>query len=194
MKIVNITVEQREELCKELARLVLHFKKDERTKGIYFILLGGLRKIDGNFLEFTLVSSKNGKEFREMLQEMNFAYQENEAISKYGFRIVVNVDEMGKYVINDLNPSECRRSNRLMNATILDDEMGILVKIKEQTMDFVKNNGESLVYHYYDNLVEVFPTISDVLNRELGAIRDREDTEAVKEFTRSRLFQKLREL
>lgn len=165
MEIINITEEQREKLCNELARLILKFRENKSIKCVYFIPCKLPGSISDNVLEVTLVRDGEADDLNEKLKEYNSSHQEYSFIKEFGFEIFLVLDDAKKYSIIDLNPSEVRRSINLMNSTILYDESGEFTKIKEQaTKAFKDNNG---VYFYYDNLVEVFPPLEDVINKIL---------------------------
>lgn len=190
MKVINITEEQRKELCNELARLTFEFRKEKNTKCIYFAPYKGLGDITGNVLEVTLVRDGGiDDDLGEKLRVYNLSHQEHDSIRKCGFKIFLDTDEKTKYTIMALNPSECVRSNNLMNSVIVYDENGEFTQIKEQITNVVKNNGEGTFYYYYENLAEVFPPLDGELNRALDVARMERDPEAVKEFTKSKLFQ-----
>lgn len=197
MEVINITEEQREKLCSELARLTFEFRKDKSVKCIYFAPYKGLGSIAGNVLEVTLVrDGSEDNDLDEKLKEYNVSHQEHDFIREFGFKIFLDTDDARRYTIMDLNPSECRRSNNLMNSVILYDESGEFTQIKEQTANVVKDNGEGItgVYYYYDNLAEVFPPLDETLERAIDNARDERDTQAVKEFTKSRLFQHIKDM
>lgn len=178
MKFINITEEQRKELCDELAKLTFEFRKDKDIKCIYFAPYKGFGNITGNVLEITLVKGSNKDTvLEERLKEYNLSHQGHDFIRKFGFKILLDSDEERKYTTMDLNHSECIRSNNLMNSTILYDENGKFTQIKEKTTNVAKNNGKDTFYYYYDNLAEVFPP----LNEELDSVLDMEsDTKTTK--------------
>lgn len=174
MKVINITEEQRNKLCSELARLTFEFRKDKSVKCIYFAPYKGLGIIAGNILEVTLV--KDGSEDDDLdkkLKEYNSSHQEHDFIREFGLKIFLDTDDSRKYTTMDLNPSECRKSNNLMNSVILYDRNGEFTQIKEQTTNVFKDNGGGItgVYYYYDNLAEVFPPLDETLDRAMDVAR-----------------------
>ena len=194
MEIINITEEQRDKLCSELARLTFELRKDKRIKCIYFAPFEGLGSISGNFLEVTLV--RDGNEYddlEEKIKEDNISYQAHGFIQKCGFRILLNTDEAVRYATINLNPSESESINNLMHSTILYDESGKFIKIKEQITNIVKNN-EQTFSNYYDNLAEVFPPLDETLDKAIDNARMKRDTQAVKEFTKTKLFQHIKNM
>lgn len=187
MKIINITEEQRDKLCSELARLTFEFRKDKSIECIYCAPYKGLGSIVGNVLEVTLVRDGIGdNDLDEKIKEYNLSHQEHDFIREFGFKIFLDTDKAIKYTIMDLNSSESVRSNHLMNSTILYDGSGKYTKIKKQIPKEGKNNG---FYYYYDNLAEVFPPLDETLYKAIDNKRAERDTQAVKEFTKSSLFQ-----
>lgn len=195
MEVINITEEQKKELCNELARLTFEFRKEKNIKCIYFAPYKGLGGITGNVLEVTLVIDGGiGDDLGEKLRIYNLSHQEHDSIQKFGLKIFLDTDKEIKYTIMDLNPSECVRSNNLMNSVILYDENGKFTQIKEQITNVVKNNGEGTFYYYYNNLAEVFPPLDEELDRALDIARMERDTEAVKESTKSKLFQYIKNM
>lgn len=197
MKVINITEEQRNKLCSELARLTYEFRKDKSVKCIYFAAYKGLGNISGNVLEVTLVrDGSEADDLDEKLKEYNSLHQEQDFIREFGFKIFLDTDAARGYTTMNLNPSEFRRSNNLMNSVILYDSNGEFTQIKEQTANVVKNNGEGItgVYCYYDNLAEIFPPLDEALDRAMDIACMERDTKAVKEFTKSKLFQKFKNM
>ena len=172
MEIINITEEQRDQLCRELARLTFEFRKDKNVRCIYFAPYKGFGSILGNVLDVTIVrNGRNDNDLEEKIKKYNLSHQEHNFIRKFGFKIFLETDEDIRYTLMDLNPSECRKSNHLMNSVILYDESGEFTQIKEQITKVVKKNGEGTVYHYYDNLAEVFPPLDETLDRAIDDTR-----------------------
>lgn len=184
MEVINITEEQRKELCNELARLTLQFRKDKNVECIYFAPYRGLGEIKGNVLEITIVRviSENDN-FDEELDKYNSRHQEHDSVRKFGFKIFLDAADTQNYTILDLNPADSARSNDIMNSTILYDKSGIFTKIKEKITKRFKE-GVSNIYYYYDNLAEVFPPLDEALDRAMDVACMERDTEAVKEFTK----------
>lgn len=195
METIQITEEQRNKLCQELARLTYQFRKDNNIKGIYFAPYNGLEdEIEGNVILVTLVRDNHEDvDFHKILDEYNKSHQEQNTIDELGFQIYLNADNPNKYTTFDLNPSDSARSNNLMNSTILYDEDGYFKKIKEQTTRKF-NGGITNIYYYYDNLVQVSPPLDETLYNALDDAREERDTEAVKEFTKSKLFQDFKKI
>lgn len=198
MEVINITEEQKSKISGELARLVFEFKKDSRVKCIYFTPFMSLGDIEGNVVEVTLVTAafEDDHDLAKKLQDYNLSYQQEEKVKEFGLRLFLNIDDERKYTIIDLNPSECRRSNYLLNSVILLDQNGSFTEIKEQTTRTVNNFGGCLpgVYYYYENLAEIVPPITDEIYKAMEIMQLEGDTEAVKEFTRSRLFEQFKNL
>lgn len=184
MEIINITEEQRNELCNELARLTFQYRKDKNVECIYFAPYRGLGEIEGNVLEITIVRviSENDN-FDEELNEYNSRHQKHDSIRKFGFKIFLDTADTQKYTTMDLNPADSAKSNDLMNSTILYDKSGTFTQIKEQTTKRFKGNISN-IYYYYDNLAEVYPPLDESLGRALDDARMEIDTKAVKEFTK----------
>ena len=195
MEIITITEEQRDKLCNELARLTFEFREDKNVKCIYFAPYKGLGSIKGNVLEVTLVrDSSEDNDLDEKIKKYNLSHQEHDLIREFGFKIFLDTDEAIKYTIMDSNHSENMSINNLINSVILYDENGEFTQIKEQTTNEVKINGKDTSYCYYDNFAEVFPPIKETLAKAIDIARDKRDTQAVKEFTKSRLFQNIKNL
>ncbi len=180
MEVISITNEQRDKLCDELARLTFEIKKDKNVKCIYFAPYKGLNSIEGNVLEVTIVRTSETSALINTDE-----YKKIDCLKEFGLKIIIDLDDISNYTIMDLNNSECRRSNNLMNSVILYDESGEFTRIKEQTADFVKDNDK--------NLAEIFPPLDETLNKALDNERLKRDTSAVKEFTRSKLFRQLKD-
>ena len=178
-----------------ISKITFKFRKKKNIKYIYFAPFSGLDDYTGNVLEVTLVrDSSIDDDLEEKLRAYNLSHQEHDSIRKFGLKIVLDTDVEIKYTIMDLNPSECVRSNNLMNSVILYDENGKFTQIKEQTTNVVKNNGEGTIYYHYDNFAEVFPPLDEELDRALDVAHMERDTEAVKEFTKSKLFQHIKNM
>ena len=185
MEIINITEEQRNNLCNELARLTFELRKNKSVTCIYFAPYKGFGNILGNVLDITIV--RNGSKDNDLdkqIKEYNLSHQEHDFIREFGFKILLETDIDIRYTLMALNPSECTRSKNLMNSVILYDESGKFTQIKEKITSVVKKNGEDTLYYYYDNLAEVFPPLDETLDDA----RANRDTQAVKEFTRTKLF------
>ncbi len=194
MEIINITEEQRDKLCSELARLTFELRKDKRIKCIYFAPFEGLGSISGNFLEVTLV--RDGSKYDDLdekIKEYNISHQYHNFIREFGFKIFLDTDEAVRYATMNSNSSEWESINNLMHSTILYDENGKFTKIKEQITNVVKNN-EKTFSNCYDNLAEVFPPLDETLDKAIDNARMERDTQDVKEFTKSKLFQYIKNM
>lgn len=182
MEVINITDEQKNNLCQELAKLVFELKKDNEVECIYFAPYKGLGDIRGNVLEVTLVKQSDN-DVNNDIAERNRFYFEEESLRKYGVKIFIDTDVAHKYTFIDLNPSEVRRSNSLYNSTILFDRYGKYTELKGQK----KQDG--IIIFPYENLAEIVPPITNETYKAMEIIQMERDTEAVKEFTKSRTFQ-----
>lgn len=196
MEIINITEEQKDKLCNELARLTFEARKDKSVKCIYFAPYKGLGDLDGNVLEVTLVRDSCCLDEEEKFREYNKKHQTHDAVREYGLKILLDSDKASKYTVTDSNPSEYERSNNLMNSVILYDESGLFTKIKEQTTAVINAHGSEIagVYFPYANLATIYPELDEALDKAMDIKRMERDTEAVKDFTRSRLFEGLKEI
>ena len=197
MKTINITEEQRNNLCSELARLLFEFKKNRSVKCIYFAPYKGWDTKEDPVLEVTLVTDGNDDNLEKIIQEYNAHHNQPETIDEYGLRIYLNVDLKEKYKLVALKPDEIsdaiERENFLLNSVILYDEDGECTKIKERVTDYVHRHGYTPeAYYKLDNLSEIEPPIEGSLERAIDAARCERDTEAVREFTKSRIFQQFK--
>lgn len=176
METIIITEGQRNELCSELARLTFEFRKDKNVECICFAtyksLITGNGIIMGNVLEFTLVREGGEKDLEEKLKEYNSSHQTHDFVRKSGFKIYFGTIDSREYAREDLK-------NNLINSKILYDKNGEFTEI--QVNNEVNEN--------YNNDAEVFPPLDEALSRAMDVARMERDTEAVKEFTKSRLFQ-----
>ena len=182
MEVINITDEQKNNLCQELAKLVFELKKDNDVECIYFVPYIGLGDIRGNVLEVTLVKQSDN-DVNNDIAERNRFYFEEESLRKFGVKIFIDTDVAHKYTFIDLNPSEATRSNSLFNSTILFDRYGKYTELKGQK----KQDG--IIISPYENLAEIVPPITNETYKAMEIIQIERDTEAVKEFTKSRNFQ-----
>ena len=159
MEKLNISENQKEQLCFLLAKIALEFKKDENVECIYYAAYNGFRKISGDVLEITIVRKDTKEEsISESIKKYNNLYNQD-SLNKFGLRICVDIDYEDKYTIIDLNSSEVRRSNNLFNSTILFDRTGKYKEIQEQTKKYGINVEGGIFY--YDNLIEIVPPLID---------------------------------
>ena len=101
MKVINITEEQRDKLCSELARLTFDFKKIESIECIYFAPYKGLGSIAGNVLDVTLVrDGSEDDDLDEKIIEYNLSHQEHDFIQEFGFQILLEDDETIYILLN----------------------------------------------------------------------------------------------
>lgn len=184
MEVINITDEQKNNLCQELAKLVFELKKDNEVECIYFVPYIGLGVIRGNVLEVTLVKQSDN-DVNNDIAERNRFYFEEESLRKFGVKIFIDTDVAHKYTFIDLNPSEMRRSNSLFNSTILFDRYGKYTELKGQK----KQDGIIVKEDIRENLAEIVPPITNETYKAMEIIQMERDTEAVKEFTKSRTLQ-----
>ena len=81
MEVINITDEQKNNLCQELAKLVFELKKDNEVECIYFVPYKGLGDIRGNVLEVTLVKQSDNDVNNDIAERNRFYFEEeNKAI------------------------------------------------------------------------------------------------------------------
>ena len=195
MKTIKITEEQRNELCYEIARLVMKFKKEKNVECIYITTSLNSGDIKGNVLNLTVVEQGWADEARKQkLERWNRMYQKNDFIRKLGFRIYIDTDNAEKYTTFALNPSEIARNQYLFNGTILFEQSGKYSRIKQQaTEDFISKGVDSL-YSHYTNLVEVVPPLADRIQYETEIRSMEEETAAVRESTRSQLFKEFKSI
>ena len=194
MEVINITSEQRNNLCSELAQLLFEFKKYKSVKCIYFAPYYGLDTMEGSVLKVTLVRDGINDDLEEKIQKYNFLHKCQEAIDEFGLRIYLDSDTKRKYTLVALNPDEIKRENYLFNSIILYDEDGECTKIRKHVTNSVNYNGGLIpgVYYYFENLSKIEPPIEETLEKAIDNVRDERDTEAVKEFTKSRIFQQFK--
>lgn len=172
MEVINITEEQKNNLCQELAKLVFEFKKNNGVECIYFIPFKEFGKIRDNVLEVTLVmQSVNDTDVNTDITKRNRFYLEEESLKKFGVKIFVDTDIAHKYTVIDLNPSEVKRSNSLFNSTILFDRYGKYTELKGQ-----KKQDGVIIFHY-KNLAEIVPPITNETYKSMEIIQMETDTE-----------------
>ena len=196
MEIINITEEQRDKLCAELARLTFEARKDKSVKCIYFAPYKGLGDLEGNVLEVTFVRDSCNLDEEGKFKEYNATHQTHDALREYGLKILLDSDDANKYKVKDSNATEYERSNSLMNSVILYDESGIFTKIKDQTTAVINAHGSEIagIYFPYANLASIYPELDEVLDKAMDVARMERDTEAVKESTKSRLFEQIKNM
>lgn len=177
-KVINISEEQKDNLVNELVKLVSEFRKKENVECIYFAPYKGMEGISaGNILELVVVI--NGQYRNIDFNQYNKKYETHDYIRKYGIRIYISPDNHNKYTTMPLNPSEIKRANYLYNSSILFDKTGEYSQIKEKAEKH-ENMLNSNIYQYR-NLAEIYPPIDSEI--EMGL-----ETETVKEFTKTKLF------
>lgn len=156
MEIINLTEEQKECLCSELAKLTSEFKKDETIECIYLCPYIGIDRDKSATLELTLVSE--GLHNKITIENYNQLYKNMESLEKFGVKIYVVVDNKNKYTISAMSRSELARTNDLFNSTILFDRTGKYTKIKEYAQ--TKLSKKSSHIYNYENLAEFFSPVT----------------------------------
>lgn len=188
MEIINITEEQKKELCDELARLTFQFRNNRSVKCICFSSYKGLGEMKGNILNITIIKDiRENDHFDEELNEYNLRYQEHDSIRQFGLKIFLDVADVRNYQITDLNSIDSIRGNDLRNSIILYDESGQFTRIKEESTK--KTDAPT-----YDNLAEIYPPLAEELDKALATARMERDSKAVKEFTKTKLFKYIKNM
>lgn len=194
MKVINITEEQKNNLSKELAKLVFELKKDDDVECIYFSPYKGLGSISGKVLEVTLVKKSSGgkADINEFFKrdKRNKYYLEEDSLRKFGVKIVLDADDAHRYTfiddlnnIDDLSRTDIVKFNSLFNSTILFDRTGKYKEIKKQKIQ------DKQITLPYENLALIVPPIINETYKSMERIQNKKDSEAVKKFTKSSIFQ-----
>lgn len=184
MEIINITEEQKNAICNELARLTCELKKDTRIKCIYFAPYKVLGNVAGNVLEITVVlDSCENNDLDDKIEEYNLVHRKHDSIRKFGFKIFLDTEDIQKYIGMNPNSLGCKKINNLIVSRILYDSNGNFTQLKEQATSYVENSQDSPeTYYYYDNLAEVYPPLDRV---DITSIEDY--SKIVKEYTKPKL-------
>ena len=186
IKVINITEEQRERLCSELARLTVEFRQNKNVKCIYFVPCSSIDDVLRDYIAVTLVRNTNDN-MKERIKQYNSLYQQSNTVQKFGLKIVLDTALEDDFTISDLDLEESRRSIDLMKSTILYDESGMFIDIKERVVHFYKESVE--LYNYYSNFAQILSPLEDELDNALDYFSTESDEEAYQEFTKSILFQ-----
>lgn len=188
METINITEDQRARLCGELARLFFEFKKDKRIRCVYYAPYNGTLDIEGAMLLVTaVVDYSDAEAIDAKFEECNSMYQQSKALESFGLRLFMDIAPVPSYSPTDIKPIETEHRNDLFNAVILYDADGKYTQWKTQ-MD------SAGVGYQFENLAAIEPPIEEELEKAIEDARDERDTKAVKEFTRSRLFQEFKDI
>lgn len=188
-KQVEISEKQRDNLCKELAKLVYEIKEENRVECIYFAPYTHLgEEIQRQAIKITVVKRQYEQyEHRDdyAFDEMNEKYKSDKEFAKLGFQIYIATDANDKYTTLPLNPSERLRGNQLFNSYILFDRIGVYTEIKKE-VDSI-GVGEHSSLYYYDNRTEIIPPIEEDIEQEL-------ENESVRVFTKTPTFAFLKDM
>ena len=177
LEIINISEEQKNNLCNELAKLVTEFKEDETIECIYFAPYKGFDSTIDEVIELTLVRNNETPEDKENTAQRNSEYKESEALKKFGIKIVIDHDNARKYCKMAVSKSEVSRNNCLFNSTILFDRTGKYTKIKEVEEKYGVNKPGGIFY--YDNLAKILPPITDELISTINRNEKKSSSEKV---------------
>lgn len=183
MEIINITEDQRNELCDILARLTCRFKQDESVECIYFAPYTRFGDINDPVISLTIV--RKGiilEESKKIVENYNRFFLKDSNFKKLGVKISIDVDSARYYTTLDLNPSEERRTNLLFNSSILFDRTGEYTKIQEQAT-------EGTGCYHYSTLGKIMPLLTNQLNDSMESRQMQQDTDSFKGFVKSKLFQ-----
>ena len=167
MKKIEITEQQRNELCYEIARLLLKFKKDQNVECIYFAPYSEFGDIKGNVLILTIVKQGwSDQASEQQFEAWNRMYQKEYFARKLGFSIYVDVDNAEEFTSFALNPSEVKRNQDLFNSTILFDKTGEYSKMSQRVRDIFISDPYNSPYDFYKNIAVVVPSLVDRIQYE----------------------------
>lgn len=183
MEIINITEEQKNKLCTELARLVSELRKNNNVECIYYKTFIGLLGYGKNVLDVGVICQGNvEKEDKECARGYEH-YTEEHNLREYGVKIHIFMDNANLYTATALNEAETIRQIDLFNSTILFDRTGKYTEIKEKLQ---KEEVDDI--YFYRDLAEIVPPIDETLNKEIETLGMNGDSAVVKEFPKSRIF------
>lgn len=155
MEIINITDEQRNELCDMLAKLTYKLKQYEGIDCIYFAPYKNYGKFYEDIFSVTVVL--NSKNIKSII-DGSYHFFTEDSYRKLGIKVNIDISDSNCYSTSDLIPSIC--TNNLFNSTILFDRTGEYTRIKKQANP---SNG----YYYYSNLAEIQPRLTDRLENSM---------------------------
>ena len=168
MNVINITEEQREKLCNNVANLVNHLKQFEDIECIYIAsYIRYIRKTEPT-LNITIVK-KNPYNKDDVLNKIiNFykkMYQNEHNFKENGIKFSIEIDKSDKYNKLWLNPSELLRYNFLFNSQIIYDRTGDYSKLK-QIAETYKNETNLNIY-YYENKADLQPPAFEKIKQKI---------------------------
>lgn len=123
----------------------------------------------------------------EDIREYNEKYQSAAFIDALGVRLVIEIAKSSEYpTLPPMHSYEMRRANDLFNSTILFDRGGKYTSTKELAQR--RYDRDSSFIYYYDNAANIVPPVKDEIYRQMEVLQLEQDTKAVKKFTKSNLF------
>lgn len=160
MRVINITEEQRDKLCNELAKLLFEFRKNENIECIYYRTFIWMLGFGKNVLDIVLVNKENIEEEDKECVRGYEHYTDEQCLKEFGVKIHVCMDNANLYTTIALNKDEIIRQNELFNSTILFDKTRKYSKIKENA----KKAGITDNIYYYGDLAKIHPPIEKALD------------------------------
>lgn len=174
---IELTKEQVENLCNELARLTTQFKGEPGIKCIYFIPFKRqeLPQIYRSYIEITFVCEQDDDKLKRKLEECNITHISDECYQKYGVELLTKIDSPENYALIDFaDPNKYRRSNSLMNSQILYDATGLFANIKRCTEETVEASGEITDrYYWFSDLGVIHPPIEKKLEKAIKGLESK---------------------
>ena len=165
---INLTDEQLKNLCNEITEVVFKFQNNKNIECIYMCPYVNLEEPRHNVVNITLVSSdyQAADKIHKKNIEINKKYNNEEAIGKFGARIVITVDDGYKFDKMALNPSEVVRMRDLYNSKILYDPTSKYQEIKAEAEKWAPNPKSHI--EPYINAAKFNPEIDFTPNYSLA--------------------------
>lgn len=200
MEVISITENQRDELCKELAKLTFDWSKINGVECIYVTPYINFGMIKGNVFEVTVVKTGTSNIIEKFKEECQLKNQEKEREESPGFKIIFHTIDM-KDKSMELQVSEFMEEDiddetivsmfienlSFARSIILYERCKQYTKLQKQAIEFAEKNSQ-------DSWVEVIPPLEETFNDELELKQLERESEVVKEFTHSDMFQYIKKM
>ena len=201
MNKIELNEEQIERICEAIAEVYINYRYDQNVECIYFApytnyKLGFIEKnkinnVEVNAIEITVVTKDNSTENEKKYEKsFNRKHKTKKHLRENNTIIKVVLDESRYYSPFGLHNSERRRGKDLLDSHILLDKTGEYEKIKK----IVKEHNAAGNFASYENIAEIIPPIDNKLDKDIEIKQGEVETEAVKEFAKTPLFEYIKEL
>ncbi len=201
MNKIELKEEQIERICETIAEVYINYRYDQNVECIYFApytnytaeytYRNKIHRTKQNAIEITVVTKDNSTENEKKYEKsFNRKHKTKKYLKENNTIIKVVLDESRYYSPFGLHNYERRRGRNLLDSHILLDKTGDYEKIKK----IVKEYNASGDFASYENIAEIIPPIDNKLDKDIEIKQGEVETEAVKKFAKTPLFEYIKEL